>query len=107
MVLVQSGNWICKEVSLKGTHNSKVIIYLIRVFNYGYSTWTIDLCYILAYYGVKHEMFTMSMGVNPDLRSEQFYKAAIDKVRINTCKDIPNTIYEYNGNDNFYFNILG
>ncbi|GLV36118.1 uncharacterized protein CBL_01881 [Carabus blaptoides fortunei] len=49
------------------------------------STWTIDLCYLLHRYGVRHEYFTITLGVHPGYYGHSFYDKIIkkDEDRIN------------------------
>lgn len=46
---------------------------------FGASTWTIDLCYILKKFGVRHEYFTKTLGVDPNYNQHSYYTKIIDK----------------------------
>ncbi|XP_035448457.2 protein GUCD1 [Spodoptera frugiperda] len=41
------------------------------------STWTIDLCYLLKRFGIKHSMYTTTLGVNEDCRRHGYYDRII------------------------------
>ncbi|XP_026474989.1 protein GUCD1-like [Ctenocephalides felis] len=43
------------------------------------STWTIDLCYLLKRFKIKHTYFTITFGVNPGYQDELFYEKIITK----------------------------
>lgn len=45
-----------------------------------FSTWTIDLAYLLCRFGIKHLYKTITIGVHPDLSSESFYRNVLNKV---------------------------
>ncbi|CAD0204153.1 unnamed protein product [Chrysodeixis includens] len=48
------------------------------------STWTIDLCYLLKRFGIKHRMFTITLGVNEDYSRQGYYDRIIhlDRERV-------------------------
>ncbi|KAF9404976.1 hypothetical protein HW555_014074 [Spodoptera exigua] len=41
------------------------------------STWTIDLCYLLKRFGIKHVMYTTTLGVNEDCKRHGYYDRII------------------------------
>ncbi|XP_075983711.1 protein GUCD1 [Anticarsia gemmatalis] len=41
------------------------------------STWTIDLCYLLKRFGIKHTLFTLTLGVNESFRTHGYYDKII------------------------------
>ncbi|KAK7874377.1 hypothetical protein R5R35_007839 [Gryllus longicercus] len=43
------------------------------------STWTIDLCYLLLRYGVKHCFCTITLGINPGYETQSFYSKVLRK----------------------------
>ncbi|PSN38081.1 Protein GUCD1 [Blattella germanica] len=43
------------------------------------STWTIDLCYLLHRYGVKHLYCTITLGINPGYKGQSFYDKILQK----------------------------
>ncbi|KAL4705470.1 hypothetical protein ACJJTC_001018 [Scirpophaga incertulas] len=45
------------------------------------STWTIDLCYLLKRFNVKHEMYTSTLGVNEENKRHSYYKKILDQDR--------------------------
>ncbi|XP_049839467.1 protein GUCD1 isoform X1 [Schistocerca gregaria] len=79
------------------------------------STWTIDLCYLLRRYDVKHLFCTVTMGVHPEYKGQAFYEKVIknDEERVNkkfadaeeygidikktslTCSDLINHIFQF------------
>ncbi|KAH8289331.1 hypothetical protein KR054_003869 [Drosophila jambulina] len=46
---------------------------------FGSSTWTIDLCYLLMRYQVRHEYFTQTLGIDPNYAQHTYYSKIIDK----------------------------
>lgn len=40
---------------------------------YSLSTWTIDLCYLLQRFDIKHIYCTITIGINPDHTSHRYY----------------------------------
>lgn len=52
---------------------------------FGESTWTIDLCYLLNRYNVKHMFYTVTYGVRKAYKCNVFYKNVYikDEVRVN------------------------
>ncbi|XP_028161073.1 protein GUCD1 [Ostrinia furnacalis] len=42
------------------------------------STWTIDLCYLLKRYGIRHQMCTIMPGVNEDYKKHGYYDRILD-----------------------------
>ncbi|XP_021193726.3 protein GUCD1 [Helicoverpa armigera] len=42
------------------------------------STWTIDLCYLLKRFGIRHCMYTTTLGVNEDFRRHGYYDRIIN-----------------------------
>lgn len=48
------------------------------------STWTIDLCYLLHRFGVRHIYTTVTVGVNPKFRDSSYYGAILwkDHIRV-------------------------
>ncbi|KAH8420576.1 hypothetical protein KR009_011545 [Drosophila setifemur] len=46
---------------------------------FGSSTWTIDLCYLLLRYQVRHEYFTRTLGIDPNYTQHSYYAKIIDK----------------------------
>ncbi|XP_064555117.1 protein GUCD1 isoform X2 [Drosophila montana] len=46
---------------------------------FGVSTWTIDLCYLLQRYNVRHEYFTQTLGIDPSYKKHMYYTRIIDK----------------------------
>lgn len=59
------------------------------LFGHFYSTWTIDLCYLLRRFGIQHIYTTVTVGVNPSFRSHNYYGAILwrDHVRVSTKFD--------------------
>lgn len=55
------------------------------MFSINSSTWTIDLCFILNRFNIKHKYFTMTIGINPDYATHSYYDKilATDTSRIN------------------------
>lgn len=43
------------------------------------STWTIDLCYLLRRYDVKHVYCTSTIGINPHYKHQDFYTKILNK----------------------------
>ncbi|XP_069700997.1 protein GUCD1 [Periplaneta americana] len=43
------------------------------------STWSIDLCYLLKRYGIKHIYCTITLGINPGYRGQSFYDKILHK----------------------------
>ncbi|XP_075218907.1 protein GUCD1 [Lycorma delicatula] len=43
------------------------------------STWTIDLCYLLRRYDVKHVYCTLTIGINPHYKDQAFYTKILNK----------------------------
>lgn len=41
-----------------------------------HSTWTIDLCYLLQRYGMRHMYLTTTLGINPTLLAIDYYETA-------------------------------
>lgn len=85
--------------------NLKIIFYLCFIILYNiilYSTWTIDLAYLLHKFGVRHHYATVTLGVNPGYDEEvsiflKHYARLLLKIMI-----IVNQVTR----DNFYFPIL-
>ncbi|XP_065082601.1 protein GUCD1 [Ochlerotatus camptorhynchus] len=51
---------------------------------FGESTWTIDLCYVLKDFGVKHKYITTTFGANPSHLGKEYYKCFnTDEMRVN------------------------
>lgn len=51
---------------------------------FGESTWTIDLCYILKDFGLKHRYFTTTFGANQSHLGKEYYKCFnADETRVN------------------------
>ncbi|XP_052860596.1 protein GUCD1-like [Anopheles cruzii] len=51
---------------------------------FGESTWTIDLCYILNDFNIPHKYLTTTVGANPKHRGNDYYKSyTLDMVRVN------------------------
>lgn len=54
---------------------------------FNYSLWTIDIAHVLAIYKVKHEMFTITLGVLDSYSTETFYNSNhnfdSEKLRVN------------------------
>ncbi|XP_037933277.1 protein GUCD1-like isoform X2 [Teleopsis dalmanni] len=46
---------------------------------FGSSTWSIDLCYLLRRYDVRHEYFTKTLGIDPNYNQHSYYTKIIDK----------------------------
>lgn len=53
------------------------------------STWTIDLCYLLRRFEINHNFTTITVGVNPEFRSHDYYGAILwrDHVRVSAKFD--------------------
>jgi hypothetical protein len=53
---------------------------------FGTSVWTIDLAYLLAKYGVKHQFCTETLGVDPTYADQPYYESGFDSesCRINS-----------------------
>lgn len=43
------------------------------------SVWTIDLCYLLARFGIQHIFYTITLGVHPGYKTNAFYKRVLNK----------------------------
>uniref|UniRef100_A0A182VNA1 Protein GUCD1 n=2 Tax=Anopheles merus TaxID=30066 RepID=A0A182VNA1_ANOME len=51
---------------------------------FGKSTWTIDLCYVLKDFNVPHRYLTKTIGANPNHRVNDYYKSyTLDMLRVN------------------------
>lgn len=50
--------------------------------NFGKSTWTIDLCYILKRFEIKHKYMTATIGINPDYNKYSHYNRILEKDEI-------------------------
>lgn len=48
-------------------------------------TWTIDLCYLLKKFGIRHKFYTITMGVHMGYQGQQYYDRILekDKDRVN------------------------
>lgn len=46
---------------------------------FGQSTWTIDLCYVLKEFNVEHKYLTSTIGINPEHEVIRFYSRVIKK----------------------------
>lgn len=46
---------------------------------FGSSTWTIDLCYLLQRFQVRHEYYTKTLGIDPSYSEHSYYTKIIDK----------------------------
>ncbi|XP_031633682.1 protein GUCD1 isoform X2 [Contarinia nasturtii] len=57
--------------------------------DFGQSTWTIDLCYLLRRFNIRHIYTTITIGVNPDFRNNDYYGAIlwIDHIRVSSKFD--------------------
>lgn len=44
-----------------------------------HSTWTIDLCYLLSRYNIKHIYYTITIGINPNYISKRYYKNVLTR----------------------------
>lgn len=49
-----------------------------------FSTWTIDLCYLLKRYEIQHTYTTTTIGINPNFRDSQYFGPILwhDHVRV-------------------------
>ncbi|XP_030378174.1 protein GUCD1 isoform X1 [Scaptodrosophila lebanonensis] len=45
---------------------------------FGSSTWTIDLCYTLLRFQVRHEYYTKTLGIDPNYTQHSYYSKIID-----------------------------
>lgn len=54
-----------------------------------FSTWTIDLCYLLHRFGIRHIYTTITVGVNPEFRSHDYYGPILwkDHIRVSNKFD--------------------
>lgn len=54
-----------------------------------YSTWTIDLCYLLRRFGIRHLYTTITVGVNPEFRDHDYYGPILwkDHIRVSNKFD--------------------
>lgn len=43
-----------------------------------FSTWTIDLCYLLKRFKILHKYLTTTIGINPAFRDEQYYERILE-----------------------------
>ncbi|XP_062506794.1 protein GUCD1-like [Corticium candelabrum] len=50
---------------------------------FGKSVWTIDLAHLLAQYGVLHQFFTETLGVDPSYADQPYYKTEFESA---TCR---------------------
>ncbi|XP_073947888.1 protein GUCD1 [Choristoneura fumiferana] len=48
---------------------------------FGHCTWTIDLCYLLKRFGIKHVMYSTMLGVNEAHRKHSYYQNILDQDR--------------------------
>lgn len=46
---------------------------------FGRSTWSIDLCYILKRFDIKHKYMTATIGINPDYNKVSHYNRILEK----------------------------
>lgn len=53
--------------------------------NFGRSTWTIDLCYLLKRFNRRHVYYTTTIGVNPNFDHLNYYSRilSVDEKRVN------------------------
>lgn len=89
--LRQNMSVICSEEyqNKRLFENNNSIIYSCYLCVYkSYSTWTIDLCYILNHFSVKIKYYTKTLGVNPSFSQERFYNNYIIKVTIFHSKNL-------------------
>ncbi|XP_058836763.1 protein GUCD1 [Topomyia yanbarensis] len=57
---------------------------ICRSGGFGESTWTIDLCYLLKDFGIKHKYLTTTFGANPSHLGKEYYKCFNeDEIRVN------------------------
>lgn len=58
---------------------------ICREENFGESTWTIDLCYLLRRFNVDHKYMTTTIGINPEYDTHSYYDRiiSIDEKRVN------------------------
>lgn len=76
-----------REVSSLGC---LISLYILLIVNSPFcSTWTIDLCYLLWRFKIRHAYTTITVGVNPDFRSHDYYGPILwrDHVRVSTKFD--------------------
>lgn len=59
-----------------------IIIYVV----FEHSTWTIDLCYLLHRFNIRHIYTTITVGVNPDFRNHDYYGPILWKDHIRVSK---------------------
>uniref|UniRef100_T1IM08 Protein GUCD1 n=1 Tax=Strigamia maritima TaxID=126957 RepID=T1IM08_STRMM len=60
------------DVQQKKFNTTKDTIF--REEGFGKSVWTIDLAYLLKRFSIEHIYYTVTVGVNPDYKTEKFYK---------------------------------
>ena len=55
-----------------------------------FSTWTIDLCYLLRRFGIRHIYTTITVGVNPTFRNHNYYATTLykDHIRVSNKFDL-------------------
>lgn len=46
---------------------------------FGKSIWTIDLCYLLSRLGIRYKFTTITIGIHPDYKNNQFYKKVLNR----------------------------
>lgn len=61
------------------THLSNNLGTVCREEGFGRSTWTIDLCYLLKKYGVRHQFSTVTLGIHPSYFGHSFYSGILKR----------------------------
>ncbi len=54
------------------------------------STWTIDLCYILKLFNVRHKYLTQMIGINPNHEHNGYYDRILDKDSVRVLQKFDN-----------------
>lgn len=68
------------KVSTKGYLNSSYLNAKCVYFFSCFSTWTIDLCYLLRKFNVRHSFYTTTLGIHEGYRDNNFYHNVLTKV---------------------------
>ncbi|RVE43053.1 hypothetical protein evm_012284 [Chilo suppressalis] len=81
----QRFNWDCGVTCVMMLLSEQQRNYFLQNFTaicreegFNQSTWTIDLCYLLKRFGIKHTMYTTMPGVNEDYKKLAYYSRILD-----------------------------
>lgn len=61
------------------------LLYVCKDEGFNKSIWTIDLCYLLSRLGINYTFYTITVGIHPGYRNNNFYKRVLnrDEQRVN------------------------